>query len=123
MNKALILGRLGSDPESREVKGGMLTNFSVATSERWGSKDDGTAKEHTEWHRIVAFGKLAEICTKYLVKGSQVLVEGKIQTRSWDDKDGVKRYSTEIVAASVQFVGDKKTQDDKPQDDDDGIPF
>ena len=119
MNKVFILGHLGSDPETRQIQGGSLTNFSIATTEHYSDK------ERTEWHRIVAFGKTAELCAQYLHKGSQVMVEGKIQTRSWEDKDGTKRYSTEIVANHVTFLDKKKqaTAAAATQDDDDEIPF
>lgn len=104
MNKVIILGRLGQDPQLKFLPGGSaVCNFSVATTEKWKDKE-GVAQEKTEWHRIQVFGKLAELCNKYLTKGRQALIEGKLQTRSWDDKDGTKRYATEVVAQSVQFV-------------------
>jgi single-strand DNA-binding protein len=105
INKVIIVGRLGQDPEIRYMPDGTaITNFSVATSETWKDKQTGEKKERTEWHRIVAWRQLGEICGKYLSKGRQVYVEGKLQTRSWE-KDGVTRYSTEIVASDVQFLG------------------
>lgn len=108
LNKAMIIGRLGRDPEIRYTPGGVaVANFSVATSEEWKDKESNEKKERTEWHRIVAFGKLGEICGEYLSKGKQIYVEGRIQTRSWEDKDGNKKYTTEIVASDVQFL-DKK---------------
>jgi single-strand DNA-binding protein len=107
VNKVIILGRLGKDPEMKDAKGVAICNFSVATSKEW-KDDSGEKKEKTEWHRIVAFRKTAEICGKYLAKGRQVYIEGELQTRSWEGDDGVKKYSTEIVAHSVQFVGDNK---------------
>jgi len=113
MNKAIIVGRLGQDPELKTTTGGSICNFSVATSESWTDKE-GHKQERTEWHRVVTFGKLAEICVQYVSKGSQVLVDGKIQTRSWEDKDGQKRYSTEIVASQVTFLDSKKPQDEIP---------
>ena len=107
INKATIVGRLGQDPETRFTQGGTaVCNFSVATDERW--KDaSGEQKEHTEWHRIVVWGKLAENCQKYLTKGRQVYVEGKIKTREWEDRDGNKRHTTEIIASEVKFLGSK----------------
>jgi len=110
MNKVIILGRLGADPELKETKGGFVCKLSVATSEKW-SGDNGPV-ERTEWHSIVIWGKLAEICAKYLRKGSQAVFEGRIQTRSWDDESGARRYATEIVANNVQFLGSKKSEDD-----------
>lgn len=104
MNKVFILGNLGADPETRAIQGGSLTNFSVATSYQHGDR------EQTEWHRVVTFGKLADLCAKYLHKGSKVFVEGHLQTRSWDD-NGVKRYSTEVVAGRVEFLDSKKSDD------------
>lgn len=106
INKVIIVGNLGRDPEvSYMPSGAALAKFSVATSETWKDKTTGEKKERTEWHRIVAFDKLGEICGKYLAKGRQVYVEGKLQTRSYEDKEGVKRYTTEIVAQDVQFLG------------------
>lgn len=105
VNKVIILGRLGSDPETKSVStGSTITRFSVATSEAWNDKD-GNKQEKTEWHRIVVWGKLAEICGKYLAKGRQAYVEGRLQTRSWEDQQGQKKYTTEIVASTVQFIG------------------
>jgi single-strand DNA-binding protein len=107
VNKAILIGRLGKDPEVRYTPDGtMVTNFNLATDEQWKDKS-GEKVQKTEWHRIVAFGKLAEICGNYLVKGKLVFVEGKIQTRSWEDKEGVKRYTTEIVANNMQMLDSK----------------
>lgn len=109
INKAILVGRLGKDPEIRYTPSGTaIANFTMATSENYKDKD-GQKQERTEWHRIVAFGKLAEICGEYLAKGKQVYIEGRIQTRSWDDKDGNKKYMTEIVANTMQMLG-------KPED-------
>ena len=106
INKAILIGRLGSDPEVRYTPSGVaVANFSIATSEEWKDKDTGEKKERTEWHRIVAWRKLGEICGEYLSKGRQVYIEGRIQTRDWEDRDGNKRYTTEIVATDVQFLG------------------
>jgi single-strand DNA-binding protein len=106
INKAIIVGRLGKDPEMRYMPDGTaVANFSVATSEEWKDKASGEKKERTEWHRIVAFRKLGEICGEYLSKGKLVYIEGRIQTRSWDDKDGNKRTTTEIVASDMQMLG------------------
>jgi len=107
VNKAILIGRLGKDPEVRYTPDGtMVTNFNVATDEQWKDKS-GEKVQKTEWHRIVAFGKLAEICGNYLVKGKLIFVEGRIQTRSWEDKEGVKRYTTEIVANNMQMLDSK----------------
>ena len=107
VNKALLIGRLGKDPEVRYTPDGMMvTNFNLATDEQWKDKS-GQRVQRTEWHRIVTFGKLAEICGNYLSKGKLVFVEGRIQTRAWEDKDGNKRYTTEIVAANMQMLDSK----------------
>ena len=107
LNKAMLIGRLGRDPEVRYTPNGLaVANFTIATSEEWKDKNTSEKKERTEWHRIVAFGKLGEICGQYLSKGKQVYVEGRLQTRSWE-KDGVTRYTTEIVASDMQFLGAK----------------
>lgn len=105
VNKVIIVGRLGADPEVKAVgQGSTVTRLNVATSENWMGKD-GQKQERTEWHRIVVWGKLAEICGKHLSKGRQVYVEGRLQTRSWEDPQGQKKYATEIVANTVQFLG------------------
>jgi len=110
INKVIIIGRLGNDPEVRYTpSGAAVAKFSVATSEESKYKNTGEKKERTEWHRITVWGKLGEICGEYLSKGRQVYVEGRLQTSSYDDKDGVKRYSTEIVASDVQFLGSKES--------------
>lgn len=104
VNKVMLIGRLGAKPESKTLQGGaVVSNFSIATSESWKDKD-GQKKERTEWHRVQTWGKLAELVAKYLDKGREVYVEGKLQTRSWED-NGVKKYATEIVAHTVQFLG------------------
>ncbi len=107
LNKVMLIGRLGKDPEIRYTPNGLaIANFSIATSEEWFDKTANEKKERTEWHRIVVFGKLGELCGEYLAKGRQVYVEGRLQTRSWE-KDGVTKYTTEIVAANIQFLGGK----------------
>ncbi len=104
VNKVILVGRLGKDPEIRYAQSGVaVTNFTLATNEEWMDKASGEKKEKTEWHRVVAFGKLGEICGKYLTKGKQVYVEGKLQTRSWE-QDGATRYMTEIVADQMQML-------------------
>ncbi len=109
INKVILVGRLGQDPELKYTPSGMaVCNFSIATSENWTDKS-GQKQERTEWHRIVVWGKLAEISGKYLAKGRQAYVEGQLQTRSWEAQDGQKRYTTEIVAKNVQFLGGAST--------------
>lgn len=135
VNKVILVGRLGQDPEMANLPSGTaVTNFSMATSEAWQDKESGQKKEKTEWHRITIFGKAAENCNKYLAKGSMAYVEGKLQTRSWDDKEGNKRYTTEVLANTVQFLSknesvnsDAPAKDYKPSTEpamaDDSIPF
>lgn len=107
VNKVILVGNLGKDPETRYMpEGGAITNISLATTESWKDKASGEKKEKTEWHRVSFFGKLAEIAGEYLKKGSQVYVEGRIQTREYE-KDGAKRYSTEIIADRMQMLGGK----------------
>lgn len=105
LNKVMLLGRLGQEPELRYTPSGQaVCNFSMATSEAWTDKS-GQKQERTEWHRVVVWGKMGELCNQYLSKGRQALIEGSLQTRSWEAKDGSKRYTTEIVAKNVQFIG------------------
>jgi len=112
VNKVLLIGRLGRDPEVRYTPDGTaIANFSIATSEEWKDKKTGEKQERTEWHRIVAFRRLGEICGEYLSKGRQVYIEGRLQTRDWQDKDGNKRYTTEIVASQMQMLGSRDTGD------------
>jgi single-strand DNA-binding protein len=114
VNKVLLIGRLGKDPEVRYTPDGMMvTNFSLATDEYRKDKS-GERVQRTEWHRIVTFGKLADICGNYLSKGKLIFVEGRIQTQSWEDKDGNKRYTTEIIASDMRMLdskGSAKSQD------------
>ena len=106
VNKVIIVGNLGGDPETRYMpSGSAVTNFTVATNESWKDKQTGEQKERTEWHRVVMFDRLAEIAAEYLRKGSQVYVEGKLQTRKWQGKDGQDRYTTEIRANEMQMLG------------------
>jgi len=110
VNKAIIIGNLGGDPEIRYTQSGdAVANFTVATTEKW-KDQQGQQQEQTEWHKIVAFKRLGEICGEYLGKGSKVYVEGRIQTRQWDDKDGNKRYTTEIVAREIKMLDSKRGQ-------------
>jgi single-strand DNA-binding protein len=133
VNKVILIGNLGKDPETKYLSSGdAVTNFTVATTESWKDKATNEKKEAAEWHRISAFGKLAEICGEYLKKGSQVYIEGKIKTRKWQDKEGVDRYTTEITADQMRMLGSAKSesterpakQAQKQRDDDiDSIPF
>jgi single-strand DNA-binding protein len=138
VNKVILIGNLGADPEIRTFpSGGMVANFSIATSERWTSKD-GNKEEKTEWHRTVAFGRLAEICGEYLFKGKQVYIEGRLQTRKWEDREGVTRHTTEVVAGQMLMLGRRDSETTQSsfsrfegqlppepviEDDDDIIPF
>jgi len=113
INKIILVGRLGQDPEMRYFQDGTaVANFSIATSEEWKDKATGEKKERTEWHRIVAFRRLGEICGEYLAKGKLIYIEGKIQTREWQDKEGNKRFTTEVVASNMQMLESKRTEDD-----------
>ncbi len=117
VNKAIIVGTLGQDPEVRyTANGSAVANISVATNESWRDKATGEAQERTEWHRIVMFGKLAEIAQQYLKKGSQAYFEGRIQTRKWQDQSGNDRYSTEIVANEMQMLGGRSGGGGAPMD-------
>jgi len=105
VNRVILIGNLGRDPELRYVQSGQaVTTFSVATNDRWTDRD-GKPQERTEWHRVVVWGKQAENCANYLAKGRSVYIEGRLQTREWEDKEGQKRQTTEIVAQTVQFLG------------------
>jgi single-strand DNA-binding protein len=106
INKVTLIGNLGNDPEVRYGKNGnAIANISLATAESWRDKDSGEQQERTEWHRVVFFGRLAEIVSEYLHKGSQVYVEGRLQTNKWQDKEGNDRYTTQIVANEMQMLG------------------
>lgn len=108
VNKVILIGNLGRDPETRYMPdGGAVTNVSIATTESWKDKN-GEKQEKTEWHRVAFFGKLAEIAGEYLKKGSQVYVEGRLQTRKWQDKDGQDKYTTEIIADRMQMLGSRQ---------------
>ena len=107
VNKVILLGNVGNDPESKSLPGGgTVVNFSMATSESWKDKNTGEQKEVSEWHRVVAFNRLAEIIVEYVKKGSKLYIEGSLRTRSWD-QDGQKRYATEIVASEMQMLDGK----------------
>ena len=126
MQKVIIIGRLGADPEVKYLQDGTaVANFTVATSERWKSKS-GEKQERTEWHKCSVFGRLAEVCSEYLKKGSLAYFEGKLQTRSWEGNDGIKRYVTEIKVSEMEMLGSRQEsrQDAKGYEPDDSeIPF
>jgi len=106
VNKVILVGNLGRDPELRYTPGGQpVANFSIATSESWNKKDGSGREERTEWHRIVAWGRTAELCAQYLAKGRTVYIEGRLQTREWENKEGQKQRTTEVIANTVQFIG------------------
>ncbi len=105
INKVILIGNLGADPETRHTAGGnAVTNLSVATTDSWRDRQSGDTQERTEWHRVVMFSKLAEIAGEYLRKGSKVYIEGRLQTRKWQDRDGNDRWTTEIVANEMQML-------------------
>ncbi|MBN1881040.1 MAG: single-stranded DNA-binding protein [Deltaproteobacteria bacterium] len=115
VNKAILVGNLGADPEVRyTAQGTAVTTFNIATNEKWTDRNTGEKQERTEWHRIVAWAKLGEICGEYLSKGKQVYIEGRIQTRSWDDRDGNKRYTTEIIAREMVMLGGSGESQNRP---------
>ncbi len=106
INKVILIGNLGRDPETRAMpSGASVCNLNIATSESWKDRQSGEQQERTEWHRVVLFNRLAEIAAEYLHKGSQVYIEGSLRTRKWQDKQGVERYTTEIVANEMQMLG------------------
>lgn len=113
INKAILIGHLGQDPEVRYMpNGNAVVNMTLATSENWKDKNTGESKEKTEWHRVVLFGKLAEIAGEYLRKGSQVYIEGSLQTRKWQDQNGIERYTTEVIVnigGTMQMLGNRNS--------------
>ena len=109
VNKVILIGNLGRDPEVRYMpSGSAMCTVAIATSRNWKNKDSGERQEETEWHRVVFFDRLAEIAGEYLKKGKSIYVEGRLKTRKWTDKDGVEKYTTEIVATEMQFVGGRE---------------
>ncbi len=108
LNKVMLIGNLGADPEIRYTAGGAaVANVRLATADSWRDKDSGETQERTEWHRVVFFGRLAEIVEQYVKKGSQIYIEGRLQTRKWQDKEGNEKFSTEIVASEMQMLGSR----------------
>ncbi len=121
VNKVILVGNLGADPETRYTAGGSaVTNVRLATTDSWRDKQTGDQQERTEWHRVVFFARLAEIAAEYLRKGSQIYVEGRIQTRKWQDKDGQDRWTTEIVGNEMQMLGSRGGSQSPPPDFDSG---
>jgi single-strand DNA-binding protein len=117
VNKVILVGNLGRDPEVRYSPNGQaVANVTIATSESWKDKNTGEKQERTEWHRIVFWGKLAEIAGEYLKKGSQIYVEGRLQTRKWTDKEGHEKYTTEVVANEMQMLGSRQGQGAPPSE-------
>ncbi len=115
INKVILIGNLGADPEIRYTQSGTpVVNFRIATTERWKDKD-GQQQEQTEWHSIVAWKRLAEICGEYLAKGSKVYIEGKLQTRKWQDQNGNDRYTTEVIAKEMKMLSPRGTADNSNQ--------
>lgn len=115
INKVILIGNLGNDPDTRYTQGGSaITNISLATTNAWKDKDTGETQERTEWHRVVFFGRLAEIASEYLRKGSGVYVEGRLQTRKWQDQNGNDRYTTEVVANEMQMLSNRSGAGDSP---------
>lgn len=116
VNKVILLGHLGKDPEVRySPNGTAIANMSLATSEQWKDKNSGEKQERTEWHRLVMFGRTAEIAKEYLKKGAQIYVEGRIQTRKWQDKEGRDQYTTEIVVNEFQMLGRREQSEEQPR--------
>ncbi len=112
INKVILIGNLGADPETRHTAGGnAVTNLSVATSESWRDRASGEMRENTEWHRVVMFGRLGEIAGEYLRKGSKIYLEGRLQTRKWQDRDGNDRWTTEIIANEMQMLDGRGSSD------------
>lgn len=116
VNKVILVGNLGLNPESKTLpSGGIVTNIRIATSEVRKNKTTGLSNEHTEWHRVVFFDKLADLAAKYLTKGSQVYIEGKLRTRKWQAQDGTEKYMTEVVANELQFISGAKSSSVEPE--------
>lgn len=114
VNKVILVGNLGADPEQRTIpSGGIVTNFRLATSEVRKNRSTGQSSEHTEWHRVVLFDRLAELASQYLSKGAQVYIEGKLRTRKWQDQNGTEKYYTEVVADEMQFLSGKSSESRK----------
>lgn len=129
LNKVQLIGHLGGDPETRfTTSGTAVTNFNIATNESWKGADN-EYQDKTEWHRVVMFGKMAEVAAEYMKKGQLVYIEGRLQTRSWEDKDSIKRYTTEVLCDNFTMLGSKQSKDSsdnstsQSSDKDDDLPF
>jgi single-strand DNA-binding protein len=121
VNKVILIGNLGKDPEVRYMpSGSAICNITVATSRQWKSKDSGERQEETEWHRVALFDRLAEIAGEYLKKGRPVYIEGRLKTRKWTDKDGVEKYTTEVIADQLQLLGSREGMGGAPAGDEGG---
>jgi single-strand DNA-binding protein len=134
VNKVILIGNLGSDPEVKTTpQGAQVANFSLATSESWTDKASGEKKEKAEWHRLVLWRRLAEVAGQYLKKGAKIYIEGKLETRSWEDQSGQKRYTTEVIVDKLEMLGGDRQQEEYEQpaapyvasgsSDDDELPF
>jgi len=116
INKVILVGNLGKDPDMKYTAGGdAVANLSIATSESWNDNQTGEKKEKTEWHRVVFFRRIAEVCGEYLKKGSSVYIEGSLRTRDWEDDQGNKRYTTEIIGREMQMLGGRRSEDNMDQ--------
>ena len=116
INKVILVGNLGKDPDMRYTAGGdAVANLSIATSESWNDNQTGEKREKTEWHRVVFFRRIAEVCGEYLKKGSSVYIEGSLRTRDWEDDQGNKRYTTEIIGREMQMIGGRRSEDNMDQ--------
>ena len=116
INKVILVGNLGKDPDMRYTAGGdAVANLSIATSESWNDNQTGEKKEKTEWHKVVFFRRIAEVCGEYLKKGSSVYIEGSLRTRDWEDDQGNKRYTTEIIGREMQMLGGRRSEDNMDQ--------
>ena len=116
INKVILVGNLGKDPDMRYTAGGdAVANLSIATSESWNDNQTGEKKEKTEWHRVVFFRRIAEVCGEYLKKGSSIYIEGSLRTRDWEDDQGNKRYTTEIIGREMQMLGGRRSEDSMDQ--------
>ena len=116
INKVILVGNLGKDPDMRYTAGGdAVANLSIATSESWNDNQTGEKKEKTEWHRVVFFRRIAEVCGEYLKKGSSVYIEGSLRTRDWEDDQGNKKYTTEIIGREMQMLGGRRSEENMDQ--------
>lgn len=115
VNKVILVGTVGRDPEVKELNTGRLTNMSLATSDQWRDKESGERKERTEWHKLVCFGRLADIAEQYVVKGTRLYIEGSLSTKEWQDKAGVRHFTTQVIVSDLQMLSEAKTRVKSPQ--------